>query len=207
MQSWRPARPASLPSEQTDRQTPGRGTGDDSWSGGVPAHVVAPAAIRHQWLEGGQGGSWEQGTGTRSCAWRGFLEGFAHWRLNHLAFAELRWWLLSTQATDRDDFYAHPQRGHFFLLLRAQQSALTCSSSPSGYRFPSFHMPFSPARWKCHPFSRAQGPSFHGRPGGLFPLIVQWAGSRRSIRLSLRPCRNYPVRCEEWRWWGRSTEC
>lgn len=45
-----------------------------------------------------------------------------------MAFAELRRWLLGTPATNRDDFYAHPQR-EVFLLLRAQQSTLTCSFS------------------------------------------------------------------------------
>lgn len=30
-------------------------------------------------------------------------------------------------------------REEVFLLLRAQQSTLTCSLSPSGYRIPSFH--------------------------------------------------------------------
>lgn len=59
------------------------------------------------------GGPREQGTGTQSCSWRGYLEGFAHWRLNHSAFSELRWWLLGTQGTNRGDFYAHPQRGSF----------------------------------------------------------------------------------------------
>lgn len=113
MQHWRPAWPASSPSEQTDRQTPGRGRGDDSWFGGCQPTWWQQLAF----VTGGSrvdgGGPREQGTGTQSCSWRGFLEGFAHWRLNHSAFAELRWWLLGTQATDRDNFYAHPQGGRF----------------------------------------------------------------------------------------------
>lgn len=70
-------------------------------------------ALITRWLEGGRCRPREQGASTKSSSWRGCLEGFAHWRLNHLAFAELRRRLLGAPAPNRDDFYAHPQRGSF----------------------------------------------------------------------------------------------
>lgn len=43
----------SSPSEQTDRQTPGRGAGDDSGlGGGVPAHAVVMAGICYRVARG-----------------------------------------------------------------------------------------------------------------------------------------------------------
>lgn len=207
-----PGQPALHLSRQTDRpweegreMIAGLGVG---WCG-VPVHVVTTAGIRHQRLEGGR--QWALGTEHRytKCARMGFSEGSAHQRLNHFAFAELGWWLLGTPVPDRDDFYAHPQRGHFLLLLRAQQSTLTnllivsqrlqdskLSQCPS--LLPDGNAIF---------LAEHRAPHSVGDPGGLLSLIVQWAGSRWPIRLSLRLCRNYPVRCEEWQWWGCSAEC
>lgn len=85
MQSWRPARPASSPSEQTDRLTPGRGVGDDSTVGGKGSPCGG-----NGW-HSSPGGSRVDGGGPRNRAVLGGLFGsFTRWQLNHSAFAELR---------------------------------------------------------------------------------------------------------------------
>lgn len=137
MQNWRPAWPASSPSEQTDRQTPGRGVGDDRGLGGCQPMWWQRLALIAGWLEGGRW--WAPGT---ARVHRVALGGAA-WKALHIG-GLITQHLLSS---DGGSLALQPLAGmtsmpipreDVFLLLRAQQRTLTCSFSPRGCRIPSF---------------------------------------------------------------------
>lgn len=128
IQNWWPAWPASSPSEQTDRQTQGRGAGDDSGLGGCQAMRWQRLALITGWLEGGWW--WAPGTGRV----HGVALGGVAWKALHIG-GLITWHLLSSddgslalQPLTGMTFMPIP-REEVFLLLRAQQSALTCSFS------------------------------------------------------------------------------
>lgn len=140
------------------------------------------------------------GPGNRARVHRAALGGAA-WKALHIE-GLITWHLrssdggsLALQPLTGMTFMLIP-REQVFLLLRAQQSALTCSFSPTGCRILRFQSGFSPGGCKCHLLAEHRAPPSVGDPGLLF-LIVHQAGSRQHTRLSPWPCRNCPARCEK----------